>query len=37
MGGDPDPEVHKMLRVLFWHDGRRGQIVVPEHEELHLP
>jgi hypothetical protein len=37
MGGDPDPEVHKVLRVLFWHDGQRGQIVTPEHGELHLP
>jgi hypothetical protein len=37
MGGDPDPEVHKVLRVLFWHDGQRGQVAVPEHGELHLP
>ena len=34
MGGDPDPEVHKVLRVLYWHDGQRRQIVVPEHGEL---
>jgi len=37
MGGDPDPEVHKVLRVLYWHDGQRGQVVVPEHGELRLP
>jgi hypothetical protein len=37
MGGDPDPSVHKVLRVLFWHNGERHQIMVPEHAELHLP
>ena len=37
MGGDPDPEVHKVLRVLYWHEGQRRQVVVPEHAELHLP
>lgn len=37
MGGDPDPDVHKVLRVLYWHDGQRRQIVVPEHAELRLP
>ena len=37
MGGDPDPSVHKVLRVLYWHDGQRRQIVVPEHAELRLP
>ena len=37
MGGDPDPEVHKVLRVLYWHDGQRRQVVVPEHAELRLP
>jgi hypothetical protein len=37
MGGDPDPEAHKVLRVLYWHDGERRQIVVPEHAELRLP
>ena len=37
MGGDPDPEVHKVLRVLYCHDGQRGQVVVPEHGELRLP
>lgn len=37
MGGDPDPEVHKVLRVLYWHDGERHQIVIPEHAELRLP
>jgi hypothetical protein len=37
MGGDPDPSVHKVLRVLYWHDGQRRQKVVPEHGELGLP
>lgn len=37
MGGDPDPRVRKVLRVLYWHDGERRQIVVPEHGELRLP
>ena len=37
LGGDPDPSVHKVLRVLYWHDGQRRQKVVPEHGELRLP
>ncbi|MGA6950435.1 MAG: hypothetical protein WBY96_05505 [Candidatus Sulfotelmatobacter sp.] len=37
MGGDPDPEVHKFLRVLYFVAGERHQIVVPEHGELRLP
>ena len=37
MGGDPDPEVHKVLRVLYWLAGERRQMVVPEHAELRLP
>jgi hypothetical protein len=37
MGGDPDPNVVKVLRVLYWHDGQRQQKVVPEHGELRLP
>jgi hypothetical protein len=37
MGGDPDHEVRKVLRVLYWSDGERRQIVVPEHGELRLP
>jgi hypothetical protein len=37
MGVDPDPRIHKVLRVLYWHDGQRQQIVVPEHAELRLP
>ena len=37
MGGDPDPRVRKVLRVLYWHEGQRRQIVVPEHAELRLP
>jgi len=37
MGGDPDPSIHKVLRVLYWNDGQRRQVVVPEHAELRLP
>ncbi len=37
MGVDPDPQVPKILRVLYWHDGQRRQVVVPEHGELRLP
>jgi hypothetical protein len=37
MGGDPDPAVHKVLRVLYFVAGERRQIVVPEHGELRLP
>jgi hypothetical protein len=37
MGVDPDPDVHKFLRVLYWNEGQRRQIVVPEHGELRLP
>ena len=37
MGGDPDPSVRKVLRVLYWQDGQRRQVVVPEHAELRLP
>lgn len=37
MGVDPDPEVHKVLRVLYFQDGQRRQVVVPEHSELRLP
>jgi hypothetical protein len=37
MGGDPDPSVRKMLRVLFWADGQRRQVVVPENGGLRIP
>jgi hypothetical protein len=37
MGGDPDPDIHKVLRVLYLVGGERHQIVVPEHGELRLP
>ena len=37
MGGDPDREVHKVLRVLYWFEGQRRNVVVPEHGELRLP
>jgi hypothetical protein len=37
MGGDPDPDVRKVLRVLYWHEGQRRQIVVPGQSDLRLP
>ena len=37
MGGDPDPSVRKVLRVLYFVNGERRQIVVPEHADLRLP
>jgi len=37
MGVDPDPHVRKVLRVLYWFDGERRNIVVPEKSELRLP
>ncbi|MGO8795145.1 MAG: hypothetical protein ACLQLC_10010 [Candidatus Sulfotelmatobacter sp.] len=37
MGVDPDPQVPKVLRVLYWAAGQRRQVVVPEHSELRLP
>jgi hypothetical protein len=37
MGIDPDPQVHKVLRVLYFFEGQRRQVVVPEHSELRLP
>ena len=37
MGVDPDPSIHKVLRVLYWHDGQRQQVVIPEHAQLRLP
>jgi hypothetical protein len=37
MGVDPDHDVHKVLRVLYWAAGERHQVVVPEHSELRLP
>ncbi len=36
-GGDPAPGEHKVLRILYWQDGQRQQIVVPEHAVLRLP
>jgi hypothetical protein len=36
MGAEPDPEVHKVPPVLYWHDDQRHQVVVPEHAELRL-
>ena len=37
MGGDPDPSIRKVLRVLYFAAGQRYQVVVPEHGELRLP
>jgi hypothetical protein len=37
MGGDPVPDVHKILRVLYWQDGQRRQVVVPGGTVLRLP
>ena len=37
LGLDPDPHVHKVLRVLYWFEGQRRNIVVPEKSELRLP
>ncbi len=37
LGGDPDPSVPKVLRVLYFVDWQRRHIVVPEHNELRLP
>jgi hypothetical protein len=37
MGGDPDPRIHKFLRVLYFANGERHQVVVPEHGDLRLP
>ena len=37
LGVDPDPGIHKVLRVLFFVDGQRRNVVVPEHGELRLP
>lgn len=37
MGGDPDPDVHKVLRILYWQDGQRRQLVVPGQTSFHIP
>jgi hypothetical protein len=37
IGVDPDPHVHKVLRILYWFDGQRRQIVVPEHADVRIP
>jgi len=37
LGLDPDPHVRKVLRVLYWFDGERRNIVVSEKSELRLP
>ena len=37
LGLDPDPHVHKVLRILYWYQGERRNIVVPEHNVLDLP
>jgi hypothetical protein len=37
LGLDPDPHVHKVLRILYWYQGERRDIVVPEKAVLNLP
>ena len=37
MGVDPDPHTRKVLRILYWYQGERHQIVVPEKEIVTLP
>ena len=37
IGVDPDPHVRKVLRILYWYQGERHNIVVPEKEVLVLP
>jgi len=37
LGLDPDPHVHKVLRILYWYQGERRNIVVPEKAVLNLP
>lgn len=37
IGVDPDPHVRKVLRILYWSDGERRNIVVPEKAEVRLP
>jgi Domain of unknown function (DUF3395) len=37
LGGDPLPGVHKWLRVLYFYEGVRRNIVVEEKTDLRLP
>ncbi|HEY6339435.1 MAG TPA: hypothetical protein VIW68_13155 [Candidatus Sulfotelmatobacter sp.] len=37
LGADPLPGRRKWLRVLYYFDGERRNVVVEEHGELHLP
>lgn len=37
LGGDPDPRIRKQLRVLYWFDGERRNVTIPEKAELRLP
>ena len=37
MGGDPLPERRKWLRVLYWADGERHNVVVEEKNGLRVP
>jgi hypothetical protein len=37
MGVDPDPHIHKVLRILYWYQGERHNIVIPEKEVFTLP
>lgn len=37
LGVDPDPHVRKVLRILYWYQGERHQVVIPEKEVVTLP
>ena len=37
IGVDPDPHVRKVLRILYWYEGERHQVVIPEKEVVQLP
>ena len=37
MGVDPDPHIRKVLRILYWYQGERHNIVIPEKEVFVLP
>ena len=37
IGVDPDPHVRKVLRILYWYQGERHNIAVPEKEVIPLP
>jgi hypothetical protein len=37
MGGDPAPEVHKALEVIYLHRGRERRVTIPEGGTLNIP